>query len=109
MQAPSAAAISAADDLVGNEHVPDPPMDHRLGLADLLHTHADGAQLDPLQRDDRAFVSLGVRARPDRLSGKRGAVWRSRKPRSAWTLFRRVRLSLDRAAKLDFVSSLSEM
>ena len=58
-----------ADDLVGDEHVPDPAIDHRLGLADLLHAHADRAQLDLLQRDDRAFVGLGVRARLDRAAG----------------------------------------
>ena len=55
-----------ADDLVGDEHVRDPAIDHRLGLADLLHAHADGAELDLLQRDDRAFVGLGVRPRLDR-------------------------------------------
>ena len=58
-----------ADDLVRDEHVPDPALDHRLGLADLLHAHADGAERDLLQGDDRAFVGLGMRPRPDPGAG----------------------------------------
>ena len=58
-----------ADDFVGDEHVRDPAIDHRLGLADLLHAHADRAELDLLQRDDRAFVGLGVRPQPDAGAG----------------------------------------
>ena len=59
----------ASDDLVRDEHVRDPALDHRLGLADLLHAHADGAERDLLQRDDRAFVGLGMRPRPDTGAG----------------------------------------
>ncbi len=59
----------APDDLVRDEHVRDPALDHRLGLADLLHAHADGAERDLLQRDDRAFVGLGMRPRPDTGAG----------------------------------------
>jgi len=58
-----------ADDLVGDEHVLDPTIDHRLGLADLLNAHADGAELHLLQRDDRAFVGLGVRPHLDPAAG----------------------------------------
>jgi hypothetical protein len=43
--------------LIGDEHVSDPAMDPRLGLADLLAAHADGAERDLLQCDDRAFQS----------------------------------------------------
>jgi hypothetical protein len=57
------------DDLVGDEHVRDPALDHGLGLADLLNAHADGAEGDLLQRDDRAFVGLGMRPRPDTGAG----------------------------------------
>ena len=59
----------AADDLVRDEHVRDPALDHRLGLADLLNAHADGAERDLLQRDDRTFVGLGMRPRPDTGAG----------------------------------------
>ena len=65
-----------ADDLVGDEHVAHAAIDHRLGLADLLHADADRAQLDLLQRDDRAFVRLGVRPQPHpaaRRPGRRAA------------------------------------
>jgi hypothetical protein len=48
----------AADHLVGDEHVRDAALDHRLGLADLLNAHADGAERDLLQGDDRTFVRL---------------------------------------------------
>ena len=58
-----------ADDLVGDEHVPDAALDHRLGLADLLNAHADRAERDLLQGDDRAFVGLGVRPHPDTAAG----------------------------------------
>jgi hypothetical protein len=37
-----------ADDFVGDEDIPDPAIDHRLGLADLLHAHPHRAQLDLL-------------------------------------------------------------
>jgi len=37
-----------ADDLVGDEHVPDAAVDHRLGLADLLHADPDRTQFDLL-------------------------------------------------------------
>ena len=53
-----------ADDLVGDEHVAHAAIDHRLGLADLLHADPDRAELDLLQRDDRAFMRLGVRPQP---------------------------------------------
>ena len=59
----------ASDNLVGDEHVRDPALDHRLGLADLLNAHADRAERNLLQRDDRAFVGLGVRPRPDIRAG----------------------------------------
>jgi hypothetical protein len=58
-----------SDHLVRDQHVGDPAPNHRLGLADLLHAHADGAERDLFQRDDRAFVGLGVRARPDAGAG----------------------------------------
>ncbi len=64
-----AAQFLPADDLVGDEHVRDPALDHRLGLADLLHADADRAERNLLQRDDRAFVGLGVRPRPDTGAG----------------------------------------
>ncbi len=57
------------DDLVRNEHVPDPALDHRLGLAYLLHAHADRAERDLLQCDDGTFVGFGVRPRPDAGAG----------------------------------------
>ena len=52
----------SADDLIGDEHVRDAAIDHRLGLADLLHANPDRTPRHLLQRDDRAFMGLGVRA-----------------------------------------------
>ncbi len=42
------AQLLSADDLVGDEHILDPAIDHRLGFADLLDAHPDRAQLDLL-------------------------------------------------------------
>ncbi len=58
------AQFLAADDFVGDQHVAHAAIDHRLGLADLLHADADRAKFDLLQRDHRAFVRLGVRPQP---------------------------------------------
>jgi len=59
----------AADDLIRDEHVPDPTLDHRLGLADLLAAHADRTQIHLFQRNGRAFVGLGMRPRSHRAPG----------------------------------------
>src|SRR5260370_18880788 len=46
-----AAQFLPPDDLVGYEHIPDPALDHRLGLTALLNADADGAQRALPQRD----------------------------------------------------------
>jgi hypothetical protein len=54
--------LGFADDLVGDEHVRHPSLDHGLGLRDLLAAYPNGAQGHLLQRDHRALVGLGVGA-----------------------------------------------
>jgi hypothetical protein len=47
-QCHQAAQFLTADDLIGDEDVAHPAVDHRLGLADLLDADADGAEFDLL-------------------------------------------------------------
>src|SRR5258706_13666120 len=51
-----------ADHLVGDEHIGDAALHHRLGLRNLLAAHADRAGGDLALRDLGSLVRLGVRA-----------------------------------------------
>jgi hypothetical protein len=59
-----------------------------------LHAHAGGAERDLLQRDDRAFVGLGMRPRPDAGAGDAGPAGAAVAVRRRPNVARRVGLSI---------------
>src|SRR5882672_6602893 len=54
--------LRRADDFVGDQHVLDAALDHRLGLGHFLAAHPDRARGDLAPRDFGALVGLGVGA-----------------------------------------------
>ena len=57
--------------LVGDQHITDTAVDHRLGFADFLATHTDRAERQLAVRNFRALVTLRMWSQLDIATGER--------------------------------------